>query len=51
MLTEKTTITLTKDHKTKAKDSSVRVFGKENLSGYIQYLITKDYEERERRQK
>jgi len=42
MKTKKVTITLTESQKEKAKKSSLQKFGKENLSGYIQYLIHKD---------
>lgn len=39
--TKKVTISLTQDQQNKAKKDSVKIFGKENLSGYIQYLIQK----------
>jgi hypothetical protein len=39
--TEKTMITLTPEAKKKGKKDSIKLFGKENLSGYIQYLIQK----------
>ncbi len=39
MSTEKTTITLTKEHKEKAKKISKKIFGKSNLSGLIAYWI------------
>lgn len=35
-------ITLTPKQQTQAKKDSIEVFGKENLSGYIQYLIQKE---------
>jgi hypothetical protein len=37
--TKKVTITLTKEQQEKAKIDSIKVFGHENLSGYIQVLI------------
>ena len=39
MKTKKVTISLTQKQQDKAKKDSINVFGKENLSGYIQYLI------------
>ena len=39
MATKKVTISLTQEQQDKAKKDSIEVFGKENLSGYIQYLI------------
>ena len=35
-------VSLTQEHIDKAKKDSVKVFGKINLSGYIQYLIQKN---------
>ena len=40
--TKKVTITMTPKHKAKAKKQSAKVLGKENLSGYIGYLIEKE---------
>ena len=37
--TKKVTISLTQEQQDKAKKDSVKIFGKKNLSGYIQYLI------------
>lgn len=39
MKTKKVTISLTHEQQDKAKKDSIEVFGKENLSGYIQVLI------------
>lgn len=39
MATKKVTISLTQEQQDKAKKDSIEVFGKKNLSGYIQYLI------------
>jgi len=39
MATKKVTISLTQEQQDKAKKDSIEVFGKENLSGYIQILI------------
>lgn len=39
MKTKKVTISLTQEQQDKAKKDSIEVFGKENLSGYIQVLI------------
>ena len=39
LVTKKVTISMTLAQQNKAKKDSVKVFGKENLSGYIQYLI------------
>ena len=41
MKTKKVTISLTQEQQDKAKKDSVAIFGKENLSGYIQILIKK----------
>ena len=37
--TKAVTITMTETQKSKALKDSAKIFGKENLSGYIQYLI------------
>jgi len=37
--TKKVTISITPEQQAKAKKDSIKVFGKENLSGYIQCLI------------
>ena len=37
--TKKVTISLTSEQQNKAKKDSIEVFGKVNLSGYIQVLI------------
>ena len=42
MKTKKVTISLTPQQQEKAKQDSKKVFGKVNLSGYIQYLIQKE---------
>lgn len=39
MKTKKVTISLTPEQQEKAKKDSVKIFGKENLSGYLQVLI------------
>ncbi len=44
MKTKKVTISLTPEQQTKAKEDSKAVFGKENLSGYIQLLIQNGFE-------
>ena len=44
MKTKKVTISLTKEQQDKAKKDSIEVFGKENLSGYIQVLIQNGFE-------
>ena len=41
-MVKKVTITLTEEQIQKAKKNSVKVFGKENMAGYIGYLITKE---------
>jgi len=52
MKTKKVTISLTQEQQDKAKRDSVAVFGKENLSGYIQVLIQNGFEKtKERRVK
>ena len=52
MKTKKVTISLTQEQQDKAKKDSIKVFGKENLSGYIQVLIQNGFEKTEvRRQK
>jgi hypothetical protein len=40
--TKKVTITLTPDQQDKARERSVDLFGKANISGYVGYLIEKD---------
>ena len=40
-MTQKTMISLTAEQKQKAKEDSKKLFGKTNLSGYIQVLIQK----------
>ena len=42
MTTKRVTISLTQKQQDKAKKDSIEIFGKENLSGYIQYLIQKE---------
>lgn len=44
MATKKVTISLTQEQQDKAKEDSKAVFGKENLSGYIQLLIQNGFE-------
>lgn len=39
MKTKKVTISLTHEQQEKAKKDSIELFGKENLSGYLQVLI------------
>ena len=39
MKTKKVTISLTPEQQEKAKKDSIALFGKENLSGYLQVLI------------
>ena len=39
--TKKVTISITQEQQNKAKKDSIKVFGKVNLSGYLQYLINK----------
>ncbi len=41
MKTKKVTITLTETQQDKARDLSKELFGKENISGYLGYLINK----------
>ena len=41
MKTKNVTISLTPEQHYKAKKDSIKIFGKQNLSGYIQYLIQK----------
>jgi len=41
MKTKKVTISLTPEQQGKAKKDSIALFGRENLSGYIQVLIKK----------
>ena len=38
-MTKKVTITLTEEQQEKARKASKKLFGKENISGYIGYLI------------
>ena len=38
-MTKKVTITLTEEQQEKARKASKKLFGKENVSGYIGYLI------------
>ena len=45
MATKKVTITITEEMQQKGKDLSVLVFGYENFSGLISYLINKDDKE------
>jgi hypothetical protein len=40
--TKKVTITLTESQQNIARESSLELLGKENISGYIGYLICKD---------
>ena len=42
--TKKVTISLTQQQQDKAKNDSIKLFGKENLSGYIQVLIQNGFE-------
>lgn len=42
MKTKKVTITLTQEQQDIARSKSFEVLGKENISGYIGYLIQKD---------
>ena len=49
MKTKTITITITPEQKDKARKMSKSLFGKENLSGFIGYLIEK--EERENKNK
>lgn len=52
MKTKKVTISLTPEQQEKAKRDSIEIFGKENLSGYIQILIQNGFEKpKARRQK
>lgn len=44
MKTKKVTISLTQEQQDKAKKDSIEVFGKVNLSGYIQVLIQNGFE-------
>jgi hypothetical protein len=41
--TKKVTISMTEEIQNKAKEDSKKLFGKENLSGYIQVLITNGF--------
>jgi len=45
--TKKVTITLTDEQKAKARNLSVLVLGKENISGLIGYMINKLHKENE----
>jgi len=38
-MTKKVTITLTEEQQEKARKASKNLFGKENVSGYVGYLI------------
>ena len=40
-MTKKVTITLTQEQQDKARVASKKLFGKENISGYIGFLIEK----------
>jgi uncharacterized protein YoaH (UPF0181 family) len=40
--TKKVTITLTPEQQEKAREKSVKLFGKSNVSGYVGYLIEQD---------
>lgn len=40
--TKKVTVTLTKTQQDTARDKSLELFGKANISGYVGYLIEKD---------
>ena len=51
MKTKKVTISLTQEQQDKAKKDSVVIFGKENLSGYIQILIQNGFEKTKAGQK
>lgn len=44
MKTKKVTISITPEQQEKAKQDSKAIFGKENLSGYIQILIQNGFE-------
>ena len=45
-MSKTTTISLPEDIKTRAIKASKKLFGKRNLSGYIQMLITRDCDKR-----
>jgi len=49
MQTKKVTISITQEQQDKGKKDSIEVFGKENLSGYIQYLIQNGLKNRKER--
>jgi len=49
--TKKVTISLTQEQQDKAKEDSKAIFGKENLSGYIQILIQNGFEKTKAGQK
>ena len=50
--TKKVTISLTQEQQDKAKKDSIVIFGKKNLSGYLQILIQNGFEKtKERGQK
>ena len=40
--TKKVTITLTPEQQEKARENSIKVLGKSNISGYVGLLIEKD---------
>jgi len=46
MKTKKVTISITPEQQKKAKQDSVALFGKENLSGYLQVLIQNGLQKR-----
>jgi len=50
MKTKKVTISLTPKQQEKAKKDSIAIFGKENLSGYIQILIQNGFVKTKRAQ-
>jgi len=51
MKTKKVTISLTPKQQNLARKLSVELFGKENISGYIGYLITKQKLKRDNNEK
>ena len=52
MKTKKVTISMTQAQQDKGKKDSIELFGKENLSGYVQILIQNGFEKtKERGQK
>lgn len=46
--TKKVTISLTQEQQDKARNLSVLILGKENISGLIGYLINKEYNDRKK---